>query len=132
MRTLLPGAMQSITDAKAQWQTGGIAVVCEKCLNERFIEDFPEHAGDPRLDDIKGYLKGRLKSEGRSGPIRVVTSSCLDICARGGLTVLLDPLGDPAKKARCIVVDALEGREKLYDAIVSELSPRAQITKAPA
>ena len=123
--------MKSITDAKAQWQSGGLAVVCEKCLNERFIEDFPEHTGDPRLDDMKGYLKRRLKSDGHAGPIRIVMSSCLDICARGGLTALLDPLGDPAKKARCIVVDALEGRDALYDAIVSELSPPGKIEKAP-
>ncbi len=115
--------MKPILDAKPMWQRGGVAVICEKCTKERFVEDFPERAGDERLSNVKGYLKDRLRAEGRWGPIRVVTSSCLDVCARGGLTVLLDPLGDPEKQARCIVVDALDGREALYDAIVDALSP---------
>lgn len=114
--------MKPIVEAKPIWQRGGIAVVCEKCTKERYVEDFPASAGDERLD-IKGYLKSRLKAEGRWGPIRVVTSSCLDICARGGVTVLLDSLGDTGKPARCLVVDALDGRDALYDAIVEELTP---------
>jgi hypothetical protein len=116
--------MKPILEAKPIWQRGGVAIVCEKCTKERYPEDFPESAGDQRLN-IKGYLKDRLRSEGRWGAIRVVTSSCLDVCARGGVTVLLDALGDRERSARCIVVDALEGREALYDAIVDELTPPA-------
>ena len=115
--------MKIMVEATAVWERGGIAVVCEKCTSVRFPEDFPEHAGDERLQ-LKDWLKARLKAEGRWGPIRVVTSSCLDICARGGVTVLLDPLGIPGGKARTLVVDPLEGREELYRRIVAELSPR--------
>ena len=114
--------MKPILEAKPSWQRGGIAIVCEKCSAQRYVEDFPESAGDERLD-VKRYLKDRLKAEGRWGPIRVVTSSCLDICARGGVTVLLDALGTTGRTARCIVVDPLSGREALYDAVVGELSP---------
>ncbi|MFN2461792.1 MAG: hypothetical protein ABR591_14115 [Candidatus Velthaea sp.] len=114
--------MKRVLEAKPTWKTGGVAIVCEKCTNVRFPEDFPECAGDERLD-IKGWLKARLKAEGRWGPIRVVTASCLDVCARGGVTVLLNPLGEHAKAARCLVVDPLKGREDLYDAIVADLSP---------
>lgn len=114
--------MKPMVDAKPVWLRGGVAVVCEKCTKERFVEDFPAAAGDERLN-LKGYLKDRLKAEGRWGPIRVVTSSCLDICARGGATVLLDPLRTSGKPARCVVIDPLEGREALYDAIVADLSP---------
>ncbi|GAC1424244.1 MAG: hypothetical protein NVSMB5_18220 [Candidatus Velthaea sp.] len=117
--------MKPILEANPSWKRGGIAVVCEKCTAVRFPEDFPEHAGDERLD-IKRYLKDRLKSEGRWGPIRVVTSSCLDICARGGVTVLLDPLGSGPGNATTLVVDPLEGREALYDRIVSELTPASR------
>jgi hypothetical protein len=115
--------MKPILEANPIWQRGGVAIVCEKCTKERYVEDFPAAAGDARLD-LKGYLKDRLKAERRWGPIRVVTSSCLDVCARGGATVLLDALGDGNRPARCIVIDPLEGREALYDAIVEELSPR--------
>jgi hypothetical protein len=117
----------TILEAKPIWQRGGVAVVCEKCTSKRYSEDFPAAAGDERLD-VKGYLKNRLKSEGRWGPIRVVTASCLDVCARGGVTVLIDPLGSPSKSARCLVVDPLTGREELYDAIVAELTPESPST----
>jgi hypothetical protein len=116
--------MKPILEAKPIWQTGGLAVVCEKCTKERYGEDFPDAAGDERLN-IKAYLKDRLKAEGRWGPIRVVTSSCLDVCARGGVTVLLDPIGSSERTARCLVVDPLEGREALYEAIVEHLAPSA-------
>jgi hypothetical protein len=119
------GVMKPLTDATPAWMRGGVAVICEKCSKERFVEDFPEHAGDERLD-YKGYIKARLKAEGRSGPIRVVNSSCLDVCARGGVTALLDPLGAPDRRPRTVVVDALGGREVLYDAIVAELTPRTE------
>jgi hypothetical protein len=114
--------MKPLLDAKPVWQRGGLAVVCEKCTKERYVEDFPESAGDERLN-IKGYLKDRLKAEGRWGPIRVVSSSCLDICARGGVTVLLDAIGNRDAAARCVVADPLDGREALYDAIVNGLAP---------
>jgi len=123
--------MKSILEAKPVWQRGGVAIVCEKCTKERYPEDFPEAAGDERLN-VKGYLKDRLKADGRWGPIRVITSSCLDICARGAVTVLLDPLGNPEKAARCIVVDPLQGREALYDAIVADLTPTAAVSDSDA
>lgn len=115
--------MNPLVEAKPVWLRGGIAVVCEKCTRERYVEDFPEAAGDERLN-IKGYLKDRLKAEGRWGPIRVVTSSCLDVCARGAVTVLLAGLENATTDARCVVVDPLTGREALYAAIVADLTPR--------
>jgi hypothetical protein len=115
--------MKTILEARPPWQQGGIAVVCEKCTAERFIEDFPRYTGDKRLN-IKGYLKDRLKAEGRWGPIRVVSSSCLDICARGSVTVLLNPLGESKQPATCLVVDPIDGREQLYDTIVETLTPK--------
>ncbi len=112
-----------VVETKPGWLRGGVAIVCEKCTQKRYVEDFPEAAGDERLN-VKGYLKDRLKAEGRWGPIRVVTSSCLDVCARGGVTVLLAGLEGTTAPARCIVADPLEGREALYDAVVADLTPR--------
>jgi hypothetical protein len=116
--------MNPIVDIKPVWLRGGIAVVCDKCTRERYVEDFPDAAGDERLD-VKGYLKGRLKAEGRWGPIRVVSSSCLDVCARGSVTVVLARTDDATVQPRCIVVDPLDGREALYEAIVAGLTPHA-------
>ena len=121
---------QPMVEAKPPWQRGGIAVVCEKCTKTRYVEDFPEAAGDPRLDDVKGYFKERLKSDGLSGAIRIVSSSCLDICARGGLTALIDPIGFPGRTQKVVVVDALDGHDELYRRIIAELSPLENETDA--
>ena len=114
-------------EAIPQWaKTGGLALVCEKCTAQRFVEDFPERAGDERLE-LKRYLKDRLKAEGKWGAIRVVTTSCLDVCARGGVTILIDPIGRGTTQ-RCLVFDPLD-REQIYARIVAELEPKT--TKEP-
>src|ERR1700758_3691671 len=61
---------------------GGLALVCEKCLNVRFPEDYPEHAGDERLR-LREWLKDRLKADGHWGAIRATGTTCLDVCAVG-------------------------------------------------
>ncbi len=116
-------------EVKPTWRReGGLALVCEKCLNVRFPEDFPEHAGDERLQ-LRGWLKDRLKSEGLWGPIRATGTTCLDVCAKGRVTVLIDPIASGGQQ-RCMVFDALEGREAVYETIVRELAP-ARTEKVP-
>jgi len=102
---------------------GGLALICEKCLNVRFPEDFPEHAGDERLK-LREWLKERLKREGHWGLIRAVGSTCLDVCAKGGVTVFLDPVGAGGEQ-QCLVFDPLEDRELIYETIVRTLAPAA-------
>jgi len=100
---------------------GGLALICEKCLDVRFAEDFPEHAGDPRLK-LRAWLKARLKADGRWGAIRATGSTCLDVCAPGRVTVVIDPVGRGGEQ-KVLVFDPLEDRERIYETIVRELSP---------
>jgi hypothetical protein len=111
-------------EVKPLWRrAGGLAFVCEKCLNVRFAEDFPEHAGDERLK-LREWLKDRLKAEGHWGVIRAVGTTCLDVCAIGRVTVLIDPVGRGGDQ-KCLVFDPLEDRELIYQTIVRELAPPA-------
>jgi hypothetical protein len=124
----LPGtanlaAMGQPIEVNPVWKRqGGLALVCEKCSNVRFPEDFPEHAGDERLH-VRAWLKERLKADGHWGAVRATGTSCLDVCAKGRVTVLLDPVGRGGEQ-KALVFDPLEEREQLYDLIVSELAPR--------
>jgi hypothetical protein len=103
-------------------RNGGLALICDKCLNVRFAEDVPEHAGDERLN-LRGWLKERLKSEGYWGPIRVTGTSCLDVCAKGRVTIFLDPVGAGGEQ-QCLLFDPLQDRELIYETIVRALAPR--------
>ena len=107
---------------------GGLALVCEKCLNVRFPEDFPEHAGDERLQ-LRPWLKDRLKAEGHWGAVRVTGTTCLDVCAIGRVTIFIDPIGRGGQQ-KCLVFDPLEDRELIYQTIVRELAPPAAQTAA--
>jgi len=108
--------MAKPVQAKPIWaKSGGLALVCEKCTTQRFVEAF---AGDERLE-LKRWLKDRLKAEGKWGPIRVVTTSCLDVCARGRVTILIDPVAS-GKAQTCLAFEVFD-REAIYERIVAEL-----------
>ena len=107
---------------------GGLALVCEKCLNVRFPEDFPEHAADERLH-LRAWLKDRLKADGHWGAVRATGTTCLDVCAKGRVTILIDPVARGGEQ-KLLVFDPLEDRELIYETIVRELAP-ARTVKAP-
>ncbi len=113
---------QPIEVSPAWKRQGGLALVCEKCLNVRFAEDYPEHAGDERLH-LRAWLKDRLKADGHWGAIRATGTTCLDVCAKGRVTILLDPVASGGEQ-QCLVFNPLEDREQIYDAIVAALAPR--------
>lgn len=119
-------------EVKPLWRrAGGLALVCDKCLNVRLPEDFPQYAGDERLK-LREWLKDRLKSEGHWGAIRATGTSCLDVCAIGRVTILIDPVGRGGEQ-RCLVFDPLEDRELIYRTIVDALAPVVNIeTDRPA
>jgi hypothetical protein len=111
-------------EVRPQWRRhGGLALVCEKCLNVRFAEDVPDHAGDPRLR-LREWLKERLKADGHWGAVRATGTTCLDVCAPGKVTIVLDPAGRGGDQ-KVLVFDPLEDRELIYETIVRELAPRA-------
>jgi hypothetical protein len=117
-------------EVKPVWsRSGGLALVCDKCLNVRFPEDFPEHAGDERLK-LREWLKDRLKAEGHWGAVRATGTTCLDVCAVGRVTILIDPVGKGGEQ-QCLVFDPLEDRELIYQTIVRALAPPLK-TEQPA
>lgn len=105
-------------EVKPKWLRSGLVLVCERCFEERIPEEDPEVA--ERIGDfhLRNWLKERLKTEGRWGAIRAVSTSCMDVCARGRVTVCIEPQhGDPM----VMVVDPVEEREAIYERIVKEL-----------
>ncbi len=110
--------MQKITP---KWIDSGLVLVCERCFTERIPDEDPEIAA--RIGDfqLRDWLKERLKADGRWGAIRAINTSCMDVCARGRVTVCIEPQhGAPT----VMVVDAIRDREGLYRAIVDCLLPQ--------
>ena len=101
-----------------KWLRAGLVLVCERCFKERIPEEDPDVAA--RIGDfhLRNWLKERLKEDGRWGAIRAISTSCMDVCARGRVTVAIEPvLGEPT----VIVIDPLADRDDLYRQIVDRL-----------
>ena len=109
-------------DAKPKWTRRGLVLVCERCSKERIPEEDPDSAARIGDFNLRNWLKERLKADERWGEIRAISTSCMDVCARGRVTVCIDPSeGQPV----VMVVDPVVEREALYRAIVELLSSRA-------
>jgi predicted metal-binding protein len=105
-------------DVKPKWLQSGLVLVCERCFKERIPKEDPEIA--ERIGDfhLRSWLKERLKAEGRWGPIRAISTSCMDVCARGRVTVCIEP---ERGETIVMVVDPIADREKLYREILAKL-----------
>lgn len=101
-----------------KWLQSGLVLVCERCFKERIPDEDPATAA--RLGDfnLRNWLKERLKAEGRWGAIRAISTSCMDVCSPGRVTVCIEP---QRGEALVMIVDPIEDREELYDKIVKEL-----------
>lgn len=101
-----------------KWSQRGLVLVCERCSKERIPEEDPEIAAQIGDFHLRNWLKDRLKADGRWGAIRAISTSCMDVCARGRVTVCIEPHeGAPT----VIVVDPVADREALYAKIVESL-----------
>lgn len=107
--------MQSV---KPKWLQSGLVLVCERCSKERIPQEDPEIAASIGDFHLRNWLKERLKADGRWGEIRAVSTSCLDVCARGRVTVCIEPAGG---EPTVMVVDPIAEREELYRTIVERL-----------
>ena len=101
-----------------KWLRTGLVLVCERCFKERIPEEDPDIA--VRIGDfhLRNWLKERLKEDGRWGAICAISTSCMDVCARGRVTVAIEPAqGEPT----VMVVDPLADRDDVYRQIVEQL-----------
>ncbi len=107
---------------KPKWLASGLVLVCERCSKERIPEEAPEVAARIGDFNLRDWLKAELKEHGEWGPIRVISTSCMDVCAKGRVTVCVDPKnGDPAE---VMIVDPLEEKQTIYNTIVAKLGKR--------
>ena len=101
-----------------KWLKAGLVLVCERCFKERIPDEDPEIAAQIGDFHLRNWLKDRLKEDGRWGAIRAISTSCMDVCARGRVTVCIEPQDG---ETTVTVVDPVGDREAIYDTIVKAL-----------
>jgi predicted metal-binding protein len=110
-------------DVKPKWLGKGLVLVCERCFKERIPEEAPDVAARIGNFHLRDWLKAKLKEDGRWGPIRAISTSCMDVCALGKVTVAIEPYEG---ETLVMVVDPDLEKEAIYDRIVSELGDAPQ------
>ncbi len=106
---------------KPKWSDSGLVLVCERCTKERIPEEDPDKSAEIGDFHLRNWLKDRLKADGLWGKIRAVNTSCMDVCARRNVTVVIDPKTE-GQEAQAFIVDPVADKELLYQEIVSRLS----------
>lgn len=106
---------------KPKWMDSGLVLVCERCFKERIPEEDPDKAAEIGNFHLRNWLKKRLKEDGHWGKVRAVSTSCMDVCARRRVTVVIDPKTEGAQ-AEAFIVDPVQDREALYKTIVERLT----------
>ena len=109
-------------EVKPKWLQRGLVLVCERCSAERIPEEDPDIAARSAGFNLRDWLKERLKADGRWGAIRALGTSCMDVCARGRVTVCIDPCDGCIPEI--VVVDPVTEKEAVYDRIVTKLAGR--------
>ena len=67
-----------IEPAEVPW-SHAVVMICEKCARRSDDDKFSS--------DLKSELKAKLKDEGYSKQVRVITTSCLNVCPKNRVAV---------------------------------------------
>jgi hypothetical protein len=105
---------------KPKWMNSGLVLVCERCFKERIPDEDPDKAAEIGDFNLRDWLKKRLKEDGYWGKVRAISTSCMDVCARRRVTVVIDPQID-GEEPEAFVVDPVADRDLVYSKIVERL-----------
>ena len=94
-------------DVNPKWSAAGLVLVCKKCSEERIPEETPDVAKKIGDFSLRDWLKKQLKEREIWGEVRVIGTSCMDVCAKGKVTVCIDPQ-TPGRESEIFVVDPLD------------------------
>ncbi|MEH2023351.1 (2Fe-2S) ferredoxin domain-containing protein [Nostoc sp.] len=105
----------SIPTISPRWESG-LVLVCSQCANEQSNSSHRTSRSSTASEDLENWLKSSLKFEGLWGEFRVISTSCLGVCPRMGITVVLVSNGSHGNSP-CLIVNPQSDRELLYSYI---------------
>ena len=113
----------AVKSAMLPWAESGAVLVCEKCYRVRIPDETPEIAKRIGEFQLREWLKVRCREAGPGKRVRVIGTTCQDICAVGCVTVTILPLGAHGEP-ETLAIDALEDRFAILQRIIDRLNTR--------
>lgn len=98
------------------WSKGAV-LICTKC--NKLIEEKELKESGNCGENLKTYLKGKVR-EARGRDIRVLTSSCLDVCEPGYQAVTYTPVSGTGGETKTWILHPEKDREELLEWIVKK------------
>jgi predicted metal-binding protein len=95
--------------------TEAIITICEKC--GKSLDDLKLIEEGNAAENLKRYLKGRFRTTENPKKVRVVTSSCLDVCIKNKVALSYNPVAGSKQTQQVFTVHPEEDREELFQLI---------------
>jgi predicted metal-binding protein len=92
-----------------------ICALDRACSGKKTVGFSKPSCGPKGADELRGWLKDRLKAEGLWKRVRVTTASCLDVCSERGVTVTIQ---GRTGEGDVRIVDVSKDKEELYRTII--------------
>ncbi|MHB8145829.1 MAG: hypothetical protein ACYDGM_01035 [Vulcanimicrobiaceae bacterium] len=112
-------------NVQPKWLESGAVLICEKCYKLRIPDETPDVARRIGTFNLRDWLKKRLKEAGYGKRIRAISTGCLDVCAKGLVTVCIMPQHADGQ-TETLILDPIEEREALYAHIIRKLGDDAK------
>lgn len=113
---------RGVKSVTPKWSESGAVLVCEKCYRVRIPDETPEIAERIGDFELREWLKERCKEAGFGKRVRVIGTTCQDICDVGHVTVTILPLG-AGGAPDTLTIDPLEERDAILQRIMEKLTP---------
>ncbi|MBD2302854.1 (2Fe-2S) ferredoxin domain-containing protein [Nostoc sp. FACHB-190] len=109
-----PAITPPIPTFASQWGDA-LILVCSQCAAEKFSDSYHQvRSGTTASEELQKWLKSRLKLDGLWGKYRVVSTSCLGVCPKESVAVVLyhNTVGQ-----QCFIISSHSEREIFYSYI---------------
>jgi hypothetical protein len=89
-----------------------VVTICEKC--GKSLQGLKLKEEGNAAENLKRYLKSRFKAGDDPKKVRVVTSSCLDVCIKDKVALSYNPAAGSKRSQQVLTVHPEEDREQLF------------------
>jgi predicted metal-binding protein len=95
-----------------------VLMICEKC--GKSLDDLKLEESGNASENLKKYLKGQMKDHGLNKNIRIVNSSCLDVCIKNAVAISYNPVDTKTHAQQTFTVHPEQDRQQILNFLLKK------------